>query len=122
MLLNLCTDNKIHSCIASLSPRDKPLSHFTKWVTKRGLCDNVNILKCKQKAFHFLLSDLEKHSIYTYDQLGTEVIILSFIWNSKKVAATIKSIKGRIANQCSGVQSMSPDQGGKWELVRDINS
>ena len=58
MLLTLCTDNKIHSCIASLSPKDKPMWHFTKWIIKRELCDNVNILKCTQKAFHFLLSDL----------------------------------------------------------------
>lgn len=39
-----------------------------------------------------------------------EIIILSFIWNCEKVATTLKSIKGRTANQYSDFQNVSLDK------------
>lgn len=112
-----CTDSKSCSCVASLSPGDKPMWHFTKWIIKKGLLDNIKIFTCAQKAFHFSLLVLEKHSIYTYAQWSIKKIISpSFVCNSEKVATILKSINDGIANKYSSSQSVSSDQAHQQHL------
>lgn len=111
-----CTDSKSCSCVASLSPGDKPMWHFTKWIIKRALSDNIKIFTCAQKAFHFSLPVLKKYSIYTYIQWGIKIISPSFICNSEKLATILKSINERTVNKHSGSQSVASDRAFQQHL------